>query len=1420
MIPSQSDGKHLGSSMERNKSIRLPLLPEFLTPILEPPSVGLLVFTMVVCISTTTNAQYTESFQSWSATSTNTWQTKSLSGAPFNVPANAVVEIAVINSNLNNSRQGGIRAVGSSLQRRFDIQQATGGGVDAFVMHVQADASSQIQHYASNTTDVSFVLLGYWGCGTYVEVFDFFDVTAGAWTDVNLSSFGVGPGEMAEILITNQNGGTAYDGGVRTNGSALNRRVVIQSSPDGLDAITMVVQADATANATIEAYAGHNLRIDFYVMGYWTSAPGPYVEKFSDVGSPGSNATWTDLNLSGYGVGGGDVAEFLFSNHVTTEENEMGVRTNGSSISRLLNLRQEDNTDGDFGRMHVAADNSSIVEFYHQRITDTHKFYLLGYWDVGVQLEDHAAGQVSDAFHEHGTETNAELFAFNFIPCAGGMTVTQLVFRISSISGLVNGDWSGLELVKDTNINGHIGIGETTTVGGTGVVNQAAGTITFSTSFAVNTTTSYILRGDFASLSSGDQVTISLAASDITANQGVTGTTTAITHKESSQCYTETFQSWQVSSNATWETKDLSGSPYSVPPNAIVEIAMLCSATANTRSMGVRAVGSSLDRRLTLRKAEAGGVSALVMHVQTDSASKIEQYGEAQSTTEFALLGYWTCGSYVEKFDTFTAGASGSWQDKSMCSYGLGPSHVAEIVLTNNDTVAPSEAGVRTNGSSLQRRLNLNKAEGGGVETATMFVETDTSSSPTIEVYAQANGTINFYLAGYWSEAPLAYTELFTDVGSPTSSATWQDKDLTASGVPDSAPAEFVVSNEDTDNERNIGVRTKGSSLSRFENLHESEDGGGTFLRMHVPTDSTATMQFYHSNPGASANSYFLVGNWAPCSSYYVVTDLGAINSARSSEGMNINASEKVAGFEEDSSGNPTAWYLDCGTFTSLGTLGGSYAEAHGINASGRVVGWAHNASGKRRAFTYSGGTMTDLGVISSRNDSEAQAVNASNEVVGTAFDLRSTGNNPEHRLAFLYLPTGAYGLSSGMNSLGTLGGSESQGFDINDSGQVVGGAQNASGYWRPFRWQSGTMTNLGTLGGESIRIDHRAEAVNSAGDACGRSYTAGSAKHAFIWDTSMFDLGVLTGGTESWAFGINSSQVVVGTSDVTGGAYHAFVWDGQNGMRDLNNLIPGGSGWTLTRATDINDDGTITGWGTNGSGNVRAFLLTPNCSAGGGGSAAVEAGIVASGTGTTDESGVFDQVVTDSQGAPLAVIELVTPEEGAQVHYEISEPVFESENPSTPGATTLVGFADGKALARRLKVVTSSSAADGSILTVSLRFTQEEIEALDAASSELEIHILDPQVGGGSGTWVPAGRDIGESLPTNNVGESGRTTKNDGSVEYWCVRDSGGEFAVGKASVDGQPTRPTPRGCGSGMIPVFLCCAIALTLFKRRGRN
>jgi probable HAF family extracellular repeat protein len=69
----------------------------------------------------------------------------------------------------------------------------------------------------------------------------------------------------------------------------------------------------------------------------------------------------------------------------------------------------------------------------------------------------------------------------------------------------------------------------------------------------------------------------------------------------------------------------------------------------------------------------------------------------------------------------------------------------------------------------------------------------------------------------------------------------------------------------------------------------------------------------------------------------------------------------------------------------------------------------------------------------------------------------------------------------------------------------------------------------------------------------------------------------------------------VVGYSHIspTLGTFHAFLYTSESGMVDLNTLIDPQSGWSLSRAADINDAGIITGNGIV-AGENHAFLLIP----------------------------------------------------------------------------------------------------------------------------------------------------------------------------------------------------------------------------------
>src|SRR6185503_11913790 len=71
----------------------------------------------------------------------------------------------------------------------------------------------------------------------------------------------------------------------------------------------------------------------------------------------------------------------------------------------------------------------------------------------------------------------------------------------------------------------------------------------------------------------------------------------------------------------------------------------------------------------------------------------------------------------------------------------------------------------------------------------------------------------------------------------------------------------------------------------------------------------------------------------------------------------------------------------------------------------------------------------------------------------------------------------------------------------------------------------------------------------------------------------------------------INNTGQVVGVARI-GRGNRAFLYDDQ-GMHNLNTLIPPDSGWLLTTARSINEKGQITGLGLL-NGEFHAFVLTP----------------------------------------------------------------------------------------------------------------------------------------------------------------------------------------------------------------------------------
>ena len=336
---------------------------------------------------------YYEAAQTWSQSGSGAWEVQDLSGGPFNVPANAVLEIAISNTDSGFDETGGIRAVGSSLDRSFVLKEPNSAlGDTHLVMHVQADAGSQIETFASDATKVEFTLLGYWDSGTYVEADEVFTVGASSsWTDQDLSGFGVGADQVAEIVLSNKHPSQNRELGVRTNGSSLNRSVLLDDGGGpGDNYATMFVMADSSS--IIESYASQSSQTEFHLVGYWSDAPGTYTETYVDIGSPSSSGNWDTVGLGGFGVPSSAITEIMVSNNAgSSDASEIGIREVGSAENRLLWVDGGGGGSADTLRLHVTSDNSSSIDFYHNEILDSHSFMMTGYWSgirSSVQLVD------------------------------------------------------------------------------------------------------------------------------------------------------------------------------------------------------------------------------------------------------------------------------------------------------------------------------------------------------------------------------------------------------------------------------------------------------------------------------------------------------------------------------------------------------------------------------------------------------------------------------------------------------------------------------------------------------------------------------------------------------------------------------------------------------------------------------------------------------------------------------------------------------------------------------------------------------------------------------------------------------------------------------------------------------------------------
>jgi probable HAF family extracellular repeat protein len=382
----------------------------------------------------------------------------------------------------------------------------------------------------------------------------------------------------------------------------------------------------------------------------------------------------------------------------------------------------------------------------------------------------------------------------------------------------------------------------------------------------------------------------------------------------------------------------------------------------------------------------------------------------------------------------------------------------------------------------------------------------------------------------------------------------------------------------------------------------------GTFqVQLPLTTATAITFATITATSGSVAKAvrFAILPSVLQAPGRYAITDLGtAFQFGGSVHNAAINRFGQVAGtMPVSGTTRPTvhAFLWSNGVRIDLGTLpNGLNSYAFDINDAGDVVGMADVSSDQstnifRHAVIWRAGThaIEDLGTLSGFRDSVAYGVNNLGQIVGQS----AYGTGP-----FSTVPR-AFVWDGGQMFLlpAVVSNSAAEAHAINDLGQIVGTENQGNGgpavaaqRWvntNSGGWANAAIIDLGNLGAVGLQSINRASAINAAGDIVGSSVASDGSLAAFFWRDGMSPLCGLVGAT-----GVNLAGEAVGSASNV--VFTPGYWSPATGAVDLNDVIPPGSGWTLTASAAINDAGQIVGFGTL-AGQVHAFLLTPNAAIG-----------------------------------------------------------------------------------------------------------------------------------------------------------------------------------------------------------------------------
>jgi len=256
-----------------------------------------------------------------------------------------------------------------------------------------------------------------------------------------------------------------------------------------------------------------------------------------------------------------------------------------------------------------------------------------------------------------------------------------------------------------------------------------------------------------------------------------------------------------------------------------------------------------------------------------------------------------------------------------------------------------------------------------------------------------------------------------------------------------------------------------------------------------------------------------------------------------------------------------------------------AYSLAHNLNELGHAVGVAAVDTKRSHAAVWRDGEVIDLGTLGG-DFSEGWDINESGDVVDWA-NFRPSGSIFVRR-AFIWRD----GI---MADLGTIGGESSEAYALNNVGQITGESEYDPGTFarRAVLWEDGQAIVLPAP--RKGRFGASASDINSLGHIAGAALGSETQATGTLWvDQVPIDLGSLS-GRGSWAQAINDLGVIVGQSKAANEDGHAVAWINHQ----ITDIHAPGLG-AHSGAWDVNNHNQIVGWVGNTFFGRQAFIRDP----------------------------------------------------------------------------------------------------------------------------------------------------------------------------------------------------------------------------------